>query len=69
MAFTTANMSGDLRAAIDTTALLTDTPATGFGHLWILRLALAAVVVAVAAVGVGSEICCDDVMLLLMAGA
>jgi len=38
LAFTTANMSGDLRAAIDPTALLTVTQATGFGHLWILRL-------------------------------
>ncbi len=69
LAFTTANMSGDLRAAIDPTALLTVTQATGFGHLWILRLALAAVAVAMAAANFGTEIYRNDVMLLLVAGA
>jgi putative copper resistance protein D len=62
-------MSGDLRAAIDPTALLTVTQATGFGHLWILRLALAAVAVAMAAANFGTEIYRNDVMLLLVAGA
>jgi putative copper resistance protein D len=69
LAFTTANMSGDLRAAIDTTALLTAMQATGFGHLWILRLALASVAAAVAAASLGSEIHHSDLVLLLMAGA
>ena len=69
LAFTTANMSGDLRAAIDTTTLLTVMQATGFGHLWILRLALAAVAVAMAAANFGTEIYRNDVMLLLVAGA
>jgi putative copper resistance protein D len=72
LAFTTASMSGDLRAAIDTTAWLTVMQTTGFGHLWILRLALAsvavAVAVAVAAAGLG-EIHRSDVVLLLVAGA
>jgi putative copper resistance protein D len=69
LAFTTANMSDDLRAAIDATALLTVTQTTGFGHLWILRLALSAAVVVVVAAGVGAEIYRNDVLLLLMAGA
>ncbi|CEJ84275.1 Copper resistance D [Hyphomicrobium sp. GJ21] len=69
LAFTTANMSGDLRAAIDTTTLLTVMQATGFGHLWILRLVLAAVAVAVAAASLGSEIYRNDIVLLLVAGA
>src|SRR5262245_48175862 len=43
LALTTANMSGELRAAIDPTALLMVTHKTGFGHLWILRLALSVI--------------------------
>ncbi len=69
LAFTTANMSDDLRAAIDVTALLTVTQTTSFGHLWIFRLALSAAVVVVVAAGVGAEIYRNDVVLLLMAGA
>ncbi len=69
LAFTTANMSDDLWAAIDVTALLTVMQTTGFGHLWILRLALSAAVVAVVTTGVGAEIYRNDVVLLLMAGA
>ena len=69
LAFTTANMSDDVRAVMDVTALLTVMQTTGFGHLWILRLALSAAVVAVVTTGVGAEIYRNDVVLLLMAGA
>jgi putative copper resistance protein D len=62
-------MSGDLRAALDTATLLTVMQTTGFGHLWILRLALAAVAVAAAAASLGSKIYRNDVVLLLVAGA
>ena len=68
LAFTTANMSGDLRAAIDTTTLLTVMQATGFGHLWILRLVLAAVAVAVAAASLGSELLVAGALLATLAG-
>jgi putative copper resistance protein D len=70
LAFTTANMSGELGAAIDPAALLTVTRNTGFGHLWILRLALSVAVVAVAAVGIiRAKVHRNDTALLLIAGA
>ncbi len=70
LAFTTANMSGELRAAIDPGALLTVTRNTGFGHLWILRLALSVAAVAVAAVGIiRAKVHRNDTALLLIAGA
>lgn len=70
LAFTTANMSGELRAAIDPAALLTVTRDTGFGHLWILRLALSVAAVAMAAVGIiHAKVHRNDTALLLIAGA
>lgn len=70
LAFTTANMSDELRAAIDPAALLRVIQDTGFGRLWILRLGLGVIAVAVAAAGVvRAPADRNDVVLLLTAGA
>lgn len=70
LAFTTANMSGELRAALDPAALRTVIHNTGFGHLWILRLALSVAAVAAAAVGIiRAKVHRNDTALLLIAGA
>ena len=45
LAFATANMAGDLSAAIDADALWSVIGDTAFGHVWILRLALSSTLI------------------------
>lgn len=72
LAFTAANMNGDLGAAIDPAALLMVTRNTSFGHLWGLRLVLSAVAVALALAAIGGANGPprrSEILLLLIAGA
>ena len=45
LAFATANMTGDLSAAIDADALWSVIGDTAFGHVWIVRLALSSTLI------------------------
>lgn len=51
LAFTTANMSDDMSAAVDPAALEAVAHSTKFGHLWMVRLTLGLAMVVVAAFG------------------
>ena len=70
LAFTTANMSGNPIGAVDWDALAAVLRDTGFGHLWIVRLALTIVIIGLGAAHLASKVSDRrDVVTPLLAGA